>query len=217
MNVDPEIRWGRRALWLLDRVRSSDLTDRQRKRLDRYEVEAQLGWLEEYREELEVWTQLCEIGQASCTAVRRCGYSRETLAELKATLGPGAAPAGQQLIAEITSVVEQQCVRCQAHSVRLPGSSEVIESLIGKGKRLLGTSQNNNSLTGQILSLAASTATLSARTLTESLRRCRIFHVQAWLTEHIQVGIHTARSEDLCDAGIGTKLAQIEIAPTPSF
>jgi hypothetical protein len=215
MNVDPEIRWGRRALWLLDRVRSSDLTDRQRKRLDRYEVEAQLGWLEEYREELEVWTQLCEIGQASCTAVRRCGYSRETLAELKATLGPGAAPAGQQLIAEITSVVEQQCVRCQAHSVRLPGSSEVIESLIGKGKRLLGTSQNNNSLTGQILSIAASTVKFSVTSLAESLRRCRISHVQAWLKDNIPSGIHVARQEDLLDPG--TKLAQTESPAIPTF
>lgn len=217
MNLDPEIRWGRRALWLLDRVRSGDLTDRQSQRLDRQEVETQLGWLDEYREELEVWTQLCEIGQASCTVVRRCGYSRETVAELKAALGPGTAPAGQELIAEITSMVEQQCVRCQDHSGRLPGSSEVIESLIGKGKRLLGTSQNNNSLTGQILSLAASTVTLGARTLTESLRRCPIFHVRAWLKENIKAGIHAARSEDLTTPECGTKLAQAEIATTPIF
>ena len=197
MNLDPEIRWGRRALWLLDRVRSGELSDRQKKRLDRHEVEAQLGWLEEYRAELDVWTELCEIGQASCTVVRRCGYSQQTVAELKAELGTGTAPAGQELIEEITSVVEQQCERCKDHSGRLPGSSEVIESLIGKAKRLLGTSQNNNSLTGQILSIAASTATLSARTLAESLRRCRIFHVKTWLKENIKTGIHVARREDL--------------------
>ena len=197
MNLDPEIRWGRRALWLLDRVRSGNLTDRQKKRLNREDVEAQLGWLEEYREELAVWTQLCEIGQASCTVVRRCGYSQETVAQLKATLGPGTMPAAQELIAELTSVVEQQCERCGGHPGPLPGSSEVIESLIGKGKRLLGTSQNNNSLTGQILSIAASTMRLSARTLSESLRRCRLAHVQAWLKENIKPGIHIARREDL--------------------
>lgn len=217
MNLDPEIRWGRRALWLLDRVRGGDLTDRQKERLDREQVEAQLGWLEEYREELKVWTELCEVGQASCTVVRRCGYSRATVAELKAALGPGKTPAGQGLIAELTSVVEQQCDRCEHHPSPLPGSSEVIESLIGKGKRLLGTSQNNNSLTGQILSIAASTVKISASVLLESLRRCRIGHVQAWLKENLQTGIHVARSEDLSEPGEGIQLAQTEIPTIPTF
>jgi hypothetical protein len=217
MNLDPEIRWGRRALWLLDRVRQGDLTDRQKKRLNRNDVEAQLGWLDAYREDLEVWAQMCEIGQASCTVVRRYGYSAVTVAKLKATLGPGETPAAQALITELTSVVEQQCARCEDHSGRLPGSSEVIESLIGKGKRLLGTSQNNNSLTGQVLSIAASTASFTAKTLTESLRRCRIGHVQSWLKKNITAGIHVARGEDLTDPAGGINLAQSQIATTPTF
>jgi hypothetical protein len=217
MNLDPEIRWGRRALWLLDRVRGGDLTDRQQERLNREQVEAQLGWLEEYREELKVWTQLCEVGQASCTVVRRCGYSRATVAELKATLGPGKTPAAQEMIAELTSLVEQQCDRCERHPSRLPGSSEVIESLIGKGKRLLGTSQNNNSLTGQILSIAASTVNITASVLLGSVRRCRIAHVQSWLKQNIPAGIHVARGEDLSEPSDGIKLAQTEIATTPAF
>jgi len=123
----------------------------------------------------------------------------------------------QDLITELTLVVEQQCVRCEGQAGPLPGSSEVIESLIGKGKRLLGTSQNNNSLTGQILSIAASTVKFSVTTLAESLRRCRIGHVQAWLKDKIQPGIHVARREDLSDPESGTKLAQPQIAPTPAF
>ncbi len=217
MNLDPEIRWGRRALWLLDRVRAGDLTDHQKERLDSKDVEAQLGWLEEYREELEVWTELCEAGQASCTVVRRCGYSRATAAELKATLGRGKSAAAQGLIAEVISVVEQQCARCERYPSGLPGSSEVIESLIGKGKRLLGTSQNNNSLTGQILSIAASTMNLSVWTLSESLRRCRIAHVHTWIKENIKAGVHVARGKDLSDPGSGTKLAQPKIATIPNF
>lgn len=217
MNLDPEIRWGRRALWLLDRVRIGKLTTRQKERLDIQDVEAQLGWLEEYREELEIWTQLCEVGQASCTVVRRCGYSDRTVTELKAALGSSKTPVVQGLITEMALVVEQQCARCASHESRLPGSSEVIESLIGKGKRLLGTSQNNNSLTVQILSIAASTAKFSVTALAESLRRCRIGHVQTWIKDNIPRGIRATRSEDLTDPGIGTKLAQAQIATTPNF
>jgi hypothetical protein len=217
MNLDPEIRWGRRALWLLDRVRSGNLNARQEKRLELHEVEAQLGWLEEYRAELWIWTRLCEVGQASCSVVRRCGYSRCTVTELKATLGSSEPPAVQEFIAELTLAVEQQCARCASHGSRLPGSSEVIESLIGKGKRLLGTSQNNNSLTGQILSIAASTMKFSATALADSLRRCRIGHVQTWLKDNIQSSIHVARREDLSDPERGTKLAQSEAAAIPTF
>ncbi len=217
MNLDPEARWGRRALWLLDRVRSGNLTDRQRTRLDLKEVEAQLGWLEEYREKLGVWSELCKLGQASCAVVRREGYSSVTVAKLQAELGAGTTPVAQELIAELISLVEQQCDRCSGLGSRFPGSSEVIESLIGKGKRLLGTSQNNNSLTGQILAIAASSLNLTAQTLTESLSRCRISHLKAWLKKNIKAGIHVARSEDLRDLTTGTKLAQYEIPATPNF
>jgi hypothetical protein len=217
MNLDPEIRWGRRALWLLDRVRSGNLTARQQKRLKLQDVETQLGWLDEYREELGIWIQLCEAGQASSRVVRRWGYSSQTVPQLKAALGTSETAAVQDLITELTSVVEQQCARCEHQAGPLPGSSEVIESLIGKGKRLLGTSQNNNSLTGQILSIAASTVRFSVATLAESLRRCRIGHVQSWLKDNIPTGIHTARREDLTDPETGTKLAQPQTAAIPTF
>jgi len=217
MNLDTEIRWGKRALWLLDRVRIGQLTSRQKERLDIENVEAQLGWLAPYRKELGIWTQLCEIGQASCTVVRRNGYSRSTVTELKATLGASETAAIQELITELTLVVEQQCARCENHESRLAGSSEVIESVIGKGKRLLGTSQNNNSLTAQILSIAASTVKLSATALAESLRRCRIGNVKAWIKDNIQPGIHVPRREDLTDPERGTKLAQLPSASIPTF
>lgn len=208
MNLDPEIRWGRRALWLLDRVRGGNLTARQQERLKIEDVQAELGWLEEYREDLGIWTQLCAVGQASCAVVRRWGYSGETVSQLKAALGVSDRPVVQDLITELTLAVEQQCARCAGQPVRLPGSSEVIESLIGKAKRLLGTSQNNNSLTGQILAIAATTVKFSATTLVESLRRCRIGHVRSWLDDKIPPGIHAARREDLSAPGSGTKLAQ---------
>ncbi len=69
-------------------------------------------------------------------------------------------------------LVEQQCDRIAGQCNRLPGSSEVIESPIGKGKRLTGTSEHNNNLTGDILWLDTSAANLSALTLWETLN-CR--------------------------------------------
>lgn len=78
--------------------------------------------------------------------MRRWGDSGKTISRLKAALGTSEIPMVQDLITELTLVVEQQCARCASQEGPLPGSSEAIESLIGKRKRLLGTSQNNNSL-----------------------------------------------------------------------
>lgn len=215
MNLEPEIRWGRRALWLLDRVKDDNLTKRQRERLDRQAVLEQLGWLEAYRADLEVWSELSTLGQECCSVVRRCGYSSVTPEVLKESLGPGKSAAGESFITELVAVVKQQSSRCPPDVSRWIGSSEVIESLIGKGKRLLGTSQNNNSLTGQILAIAASTADISITTLRASLSRCRIKNLRGWIKDHIATGIHVARSEDLQEPVIGTKVAQVIIAATP--
>jgi hypothetical protein len=217
MNLDPEIRWGRRALWLLDRVKAGNLTARQVARLDRKAVQEQLGWLEEYRNELDQWNELSKLGQQCCTVVREHGYSSATPLVLKSRLGEGSSSAGKEMIAELLQSVEQQCTCCKVDNDRWPGSSEVLESLIGKGKRLLGTSQNNNSLTGQILSIAASTINFGVQSLRESLDRCRIKHLRSWIADHIILGTHVSRSEDLREAIDGTKLAQAIIPPTPSF
>lgn len=217
MNLEPEIRWGRRALWLLDRVRLDDLNPRQRERLNREKVEQQLAWLDGYRAELGVWSELSSLGQQCCTVVRRHGYSPQTMAAMRVSLGTGKSPAGQEFITKLLEMVEEQCSRCPSEYARMPGTSEVLESLIGTGKRLLGTSQNNNSLTGQILSIAAATVTIASETLYESLDRCRIKHLKEWLADHIRPGVHNARREDLTEPDGGINIAQTKNAAIPNF
>ena len=96
-------------MWLLDRVSSGNLTDRQRARLDPAKAELQLGWLKEYRAELVVWTSLTEVCQTTCTVIRRLGYSPETAAELRAKLGTSPETVTQDLGTEMLTVVEEKC------------------------------------------------------------------------------------------------------------
>ena len=89
MNVAPEIRWGVRALRILDHVRSGNLTDRQRLPLEL--VEQKLGWLDEYRDGLSVWLELTQIGQRANQVVRQHGYGVGTLTALRSGWGQTAA------------------------------------------------------------------------------------------------------------------------------
>ena len=46
MNIDREVRWGARAVQILDRVRSGILNERQMQRLPLELMKAKFGWLE---------------------------------------------------------------------------------------------------------------------------------------------------------------------------
>jgi hypothetical protein len=49
MNIDREVRWGARMLWIFDRVQADQLNGRQRARLPRELVEEKFGWLNDFR------------------------------------------------------------------------------------------------------------------------------------------------------------------------
>ena len=141
MNLDPEIRWGARALGVVDRVRKGNLKARQQERLPRELVEEKLGWLDAYRKPVAVWLELTTIGQRTSGVIRKHGYGVDTMKALRSELAAPTHPESQGLVDEILEQVEPMCTAASVHG-RLPGSSEVLESLIGKGKRLLGTSSN---------------------------------------------------------------------------
>jgi len=83
MNFDREVRWGVRALHILDRIRSNQLNDRQRQRLDTKMVEKRLGWLDEYREASSMWMEVILTGQAINRLVRRTGYQSITANQVR--------------------------------------------------------------------------------------------------------------------------------------
>lgn len=195
MNIDREVRWGSRALGLLDRVRSGHLSERQKKRLPRELVETKLGWLDAYREAIALWLELSSLGRRASHVIRHRGYAPGTIELLRRELGEPKHAASQQLVAQIIEHVTPMCQAAGTHG-RLPGSSEVLESLIGKGKKLLDQS-NRNSLTRQVLAMATATAELTESLVRKALSVCRIKHLTTWCKEHLDPGVHVARREDL--------------------
>ena len=55
--------------------------------IDAQELEAKLGWLREYRQAVEEWSQWHEVIQVVVRQVRRHGIDRDTVAELRRQLG----------------------------------------------------------------------------------------------------------------------------------
>ena len=198
MNIDREVRWGARALQVLDRVRGGELTERQQQRLPREQIEEKLGWLDEYREALGSWESLSLTGQRALEVVRREGYGTSTTPALEKALGAPPSGPSRLLVEQIKAEVRVLSEASSVHG-KLPSSSEVLESLFSKGKRLLsGTSQGtSNSLTGQLLAMVSATARITPELVRRALSTCRIKHVRKWCAQKFGIGVHRARREDL--------------------
>lgn len=194
MNYDREIRWASRAIAIVDRVRSGNLNERQQARLSPKLIEQRLGWLDEYRGRASVWLEVIWTGQAINSLVRRSGYTNTIPDEIRSLLSKAQYSETRFLIERVAAEVEPQC-RTLAHGESMPGSTEVLESLIGKGKRLLHHS--GNSVTRQILSLAAATTEVTTTLVEKALSTCRMKHLAQWTIDNLKPGVHAARREDL--------------------
>ena len=197
MNYDREVRWAARALWLLDRVTCGYLSDRQKERLPTALMEERLGWLREYRQVVSVWLEVILVGQKICQVVREQGYHRNTSAAVRCLLASSRSEGCRKLIQQAADQIEGICIQLDENQ-SLPGSTEVLESLIGKGKRLLH--HNNTSLPRQILAIATATTTITTITtdlVQKALSKCRMKHLRQWVADSLKPGVHVARQEDL--------------------
>jgi len=97
----------------------------------------------------------------------------------------------------------------------MPGSTEVLESLIGKGKRLLHHS--GNMVTRQILSLAVATTEVTTELVQRALSQCRIKHLVKWTWETLRPGVHLPRKEDLSISPKVTNLRMRIAHAKPNF
>ena len=215
MNIDREISWGSRAMQILQRVRRGDLTERQQQRLPQELIESKLDWLDDYAESIELWQELSRLAQQSCTVVRRYGYGAKALQILESTLGEPTQEKSKQLVEQILAHMKRQCAEMGNHS-RLPGSSEVLESLIGKGKRLMGFN-NTNSLTAQVLAMATATADITSDCVRAALATCRIKHAQEWMKTNLPHSLQRDRRIDLPSNTKEEKLRKAENLAIPVF
>lgn len=218
MNIDREIRWGARALYVLDRVRAGKLNPRQQKRLTGEQVEAKLGWLDSYRDSLQHWEQLTLTSRQVISQVREHGYGTTTVAALKDLAQTTTAPTCREFVDDIILTVRPMCEAASPHS-RFPSSSEVLESLFGKGKRLLAghSSGTTNSLTGQLLAMVVCTATVTSSLIRDALTSCSIDRVRQWMRHNFTHSVNYSRRLDLIPTPEEEKLRKPQTPAIPNF
>jgi hypothetical protein len=186
MNVGELVAWGGRMVQYLDEDGS------QRQAWDRQRVEEMVGWVRQYRQEIEHWRQWVEVGTITEQFVKTHGVSANGAQQLQHCLADiGTLPRTQQLSAEFLQFVREEEAKAHAGE-RLVGSSEVIESIFGKWKRLEGE-QARSGLTGLVLALGALVAPTTAEVITQALTTVSTKTVLTWCREKLGETVQATR------------------------
>jgi len=186
MNAGELVGWGVRMLQYLDADGS------QRQEWDRQRVEQVVGWVRQYRPEIEQWRQWVEVGTITEQLVKTHGLAVGGVQQLQHRLADaGTLPRTQQLCAEFIQFVGEEEAKAKAGE-RLVGSSEVIESIFGKWKRLEGE-QARSGLTGLVLALGALVAPTTAEVITQALTTVPTKTVLMWCRDKLGKTVQATR------------------------
>lgn len=198
MNLGTLMSWGEKLLQLLDTPAGARPPGQDLTRLDE-----KLSWLGDYREALVEWNDLHTVKEHVLDYARREGYHTEAAHDLGIQLAPVArTPAGQRVATALVDFVREQSQGLNPGE-SLPASSEVLESLIGKGKRMQGQ-HSRGGFTKMILGMAASVGKLTQDYVLEALESVTNQDLLAWCKEHLGVSL-TAQRRLALPAQEGTK------------
>lgn len=194
MNVDVLMKWGQHALTFLDQPANEG------RGFDPEQVRQKMGWITEFRQSLAAWDSLLQVVMTTESYIRQRGLYQGIHLELEAQLKPLAETAqAQKVAAELTTFVAQEAAKAR-RGERLLGSSEIIESVLGKQKRL-EQDQARNGFTGFLLALCASVADTTTEVVRQALETVPTQKVLAWCQENLEQSVQAQRRTAFASPG----------------
>jgi hypothetical protein len=131
MNVDVLVAWGQTMLVWLDKA-PAEISPT----FDVEQVKLKLGWVRRFRSQLEQWGELFQIVNITESFVRQAGLYHGANFDLACRLQHLASTErAEKVRRELVTFVAQEEAKAHPHE-RLLGSSEVVESVLGKMKRI---------------------------------------------------------------------------------
>jgi hypothetical protein len=189
MNVDSLIRWGGDLLGYMEQRRGVEHTEVPPEQL----VE-QYGWISDFRASLRGWGELLQIVTAGEQFVRTQGLYRGGHQALEQMLRPlVCTERGRQVGQQLLAFVQAESLKA-APQERLLGSSEVIESVFGKQKRIEHY-QANSGFTGLLLTLGAMVSETTPEVIHKALETVSTTRVRQWCQQHLGPSIQAQRQQ----------------------
>jgi hypothetical protein len=198
MNLEPLIAWSGRVQRLLDDPLEALV--RAEAPLDLERLEEKMGWLREHAASLAGWTNMLAAASIVLKYHRNQGYHRRGPAELEALLSEFTEQPSRAFVEQVLEFVRQQCATCGDD--RLVASTEVLESLFGSAKQLMG--KNSNGDTKTVLAMATSVVEPTPTTISAAFDFAKVSDVISWVREKLGLSLQAQRQRALSSAS-GTK------------
>lgn len=207
MNVDTLVAWGLKVLKWLDEPRPTG------RELDACRREEKLSWLREYRQPLRRWQQAMQVIETAETLVRRAGYHAGSVAELRDQMPLVEADSlAARLRGKLLEFTQQQVTQVPTGS-RFPGSSEVLESIIGKYKTLQGE-RGQFGATGMLLAIGAFVGRLTVKCVGTALATINGAALQHWEKTNLGATIQSQRKQAFPRPGTKTGTHNLALTAT---
>lgn len=191
MNIDILVRWGQDVLAFLDEEQSKNSSE-----YDKEELQEKLGWVTSFRQSIHDWGEIVQATNMTESFVRTQGLYLEAELRLEEVLknlvhGDHAKKVCEDLIA----FVGQEASKAQDEE-RLLGSSEVIESILGKLK-YLEKGQAKSGFTGLLLSIGAIVSSTASDVILTALESVPTREIRNWRQEFLGDSVQAKRKKAL--------------------
>ena len=187
MNVEPLIKWGMDKLVLLDNPDHLSCLDCS----EEYLME-KIGWLNNFRDDLEDWRNLIHIIKETESFVKSQGIYRDcNLDLLELPTYKAETSRAKRIKTDLLYFLYQESLKADVND-RLLGSSEIIESVFGKTKNL-ERDQVKNGFTVFVLSLAAIVAETTSDVVHKALETVNTTSIHKWFQKAVGKSVQSKR------------------------
>ena len=186
MNVDVLVDWAEKSLTLLGRTDVPAQVG-----LDVVVVGEKLGWLREYGPHVRRWREMLKVMETTEHYVRHQGIHRKAAEELAVLLSKPRSEPARSLRERLLEFVQEEA-RQTREGERLLGSSEVLESIIGKFKCVAGE-RGQHGLTGMVLSIGALVGHVTVEAVQAALMEVPNRDVWNWCQTHLGPTLQSLR------------------------
>ena len=174
MNIGDIICWGVNMLSLL-----AGTCGQLHKKIDRSMLQAKYGWLENFRESLDQWSELNQLREESLQLIRVYGYSSQAVDAMRAKLPAYSSYTSSRSMAEELLELARSQTASMGPGLSYPGSSEIIESLIGKFKQIQGQ-HSRGGITKMVLTIGTFLGEISDAVVSQALQAIREIDIRQW-------------------------------------
>jgi len=221
MNLESRIRWAESMLCILDSELDSaqchfpglDISDSILTHNDsiKSELYKKAGKLINYKSAIDEWSELLNICLYIENAIRTCGYIRNIQYDIKRDIykefGELKYISNREFFNNLLLFIEEQQSECKPGEC-LPGSTEVLESVLGKQKYIEGE-QSKSGFTGLVLGIAAIVSETTSEIIRSAMELIPVKMVLEWQRKKLGPTVQARRKKAFGSARSGTKTGSV--------